>query len=223
MRRCNEMLFHNKQKIKVIAAFFVCISMAIVTLYSYTQAFADNTINLAEKPGWITKVSVKKNENGVWKETSKFKNGDEVQVGINYTIPPKSFTSSPYQVKYQLPDGITITEEQSGSVKDPNHSDKDLGTYHISKDGLITIEYNNNFNVKDQYLGTVNVTGKMSLTGSGEDGKISFPGSGTTITVEKEHEQNDEKSSRSYHLRADSGTWSRSGFRCNIYTRKGRC
>ncbi|WP_164121715.1 SpaA isopeptide-forming pilin-related protein [Sharpea azabuensis] len=165
--------------------------MAIVTLYSYTQAFADNTINLAEKPGWITKVSVKKNENGVWKETSKFKNGDEVQVGINYTIPPKSFTSSPYQVKYQLPDGITITEEQSGSVKDPNHSDKDLGTYHISKDGLITIEYNNNFNVKDQYLGTVNVTGKMSLTGSGEDGKISFPGSGTTITVEKEHEQND--------------------------------
>lgn len=184
------MLFHNKQKIKVIAAFFVCISMAIVTLYSYTQAFADNTIDLAEKD-WITNVTVKKNINGEWKDTTQFKDGDEVRVGINYTIPPNSFTTSPYQMKYQLPDGITITKEQSGSVKDPNHSDKDLGTYYISKDGLITITYNENFNIIEQYKGTVNVTGKMSSAGSGEDGKISFPGSGTTITVEKEHEQSD--------------------------------
>lgn len=185
------MLFHNKQKIKVIAAFFVCISMAIVTLYSYTQAFADNPIDLAEKPDWIENITVKKNDNGVWKETTQFKDGDEVQVGINYTIPPNSFKTSPYQVNYKLPNGITITQEQSGSVKDPNNLDKELGTYHISKNGLIIIEYNNNFNVKDKYLGTVNVTGKMSLTGSDESGEIHFPGSGTTITVEKEHEQND--------------------------------
>ncbi|MDD6512022.1 SpaA isopeptide-forming pilin-related protein [Sharpea azabuensis] len=194
--------------------------MAIVTLYSYTQAFADNTIDLAEKTNWIENITVKKNDNGEWKETSKFKNGDEVQVGIAYKIPPKSFTSSPYQVKYQLPDGITITEEQSGSVKDPNHSDKDLGTYHISKDGLITIEYNNNFNVEDQYLGTVNVTGKMSLTGSNESGEIHFPGSGTTITVEKEHEQNDSDISVKKEAEPDSDKKS-INYKVTVSTTKG--
>lgn len=184
------MLVHNKHKLKVITALFLCVFMAIVTLYSYTHAFADNAIDLGSQEGWVSKVSVKKNVNGEWQETTQFKDGDEVQVGINYTIPPNSFTTSPYQVKYQLPSGITITKTESGIVKDPD-TKEELGTYQISMDGLITITYNDQFNTIEEYQGTVQVTGSISSNGSGENGEIHFPGSNTTITVEKEHEQND--------------------------------
>lgn len=155
-----------------------------------TYAVTDGPYNLSDK-GWVTSVGIEKKENNEWKavdSSTTFKDGDTARISVSYKIPENSIKGNGSVVTYQIPNGITITKEQSGQVlENPDDpSSKSYGTYTISTDGLVTIKFNDQYDPSVLYNGNVTFQGKIDKSKAGESGKINFPGSSTSITIKKD-------------------------------------
>lgn len=128
----------------------------------------------------ITSVTVSKLENGQWVPGTEFTDGDSVRVEINYMIPANTVGANNQTIHYQLPDGIRLSREESGTVYD---GETPVGTYVISADGLITITFNETFSDNRPFTGMIRFEGTLSAGENGEEQEIEFGGSGGTITV----------------------------------------
>ena len=132
-------------------------------------------------------TDVYKIENGVWKKvdsSSTFNKNDSIKVNVSYTLPHGAVGKDNDTVYYQLPDGITIENEESGDVINDG---KVIGKYTIDKKGKATIVFNESFiSSGSDFKGTIAFEGKISKDTSKSDETIKFPGTGTEIIIKQE-------------------------------------
>lgn len=152
---------------------------------------------------YITSADVSKIQNGNWVPSKTFEDGDQVKVHINYNLPADIVTTSKDKISYQLPDGVKPLEEETGLVYASNG--KAVGTYRITTDGKITIDFNEDFANGEPFSGYIEFQGTVSADGANDDGSIKFGGDGGEITVKPSKEQYDLNMSKQASLN-DDGT-----------------
>lgn len=137
---------------------------------------------------YIQSVTVqKKNDYGQYGDpTTEFTDGDYVKTTINYQIPGGKLSEGNHTVTYQVPNGLKPIRELKGPI---TLEGKELGTYKISTDGVITLDFNDTAITDGGTLsGSVVFQGIVSHDGSGESNEIKFGGNGGAITVKKKQE-----------------------------------
>lgn len=150
---------------------------------------------------YITSADVSKIQNGNWVPSKTFEDGDQVKVHINYNLPADIVTANKDKISYQLPDGVKPLKEETGLVYASNG--KAVGTYRITTDGKITIDFNEDFANGEPFSGYIEFQGTVSADGANDDGSIKFGGDGGEITVKPSKEQYDLNMSKQASLNED--------------------
>lgn len=150
---------------------------------------------------YITSADVSKIQNGNWVKSDTFEDGDQVKVHINYNLPADIVTNSKDKISYQLPNGVKPLKEETGLVYASNG--KAVGTYRITTDGKITIDFNEEFANGEPFSGYIEFQGTVSADGANDDGSIKFDGDGGEITVKPSKEQYDLNMSKQASLNED--------------------
>lgn len=138
---------------------------------------------------YITEIAFSKIENGYWvpvKDGEAIKEGSQVRFNISYNIPDGEVNLSNKKIYYQLPSGVKLRKEESGAIY---RNGVAVGTYTISPDGMIEIEFEDAF-VADgkQFNGNIWFEGTVSASGTNENGEIEFAGEGGTLKIDKQEE-----------------------------------
>lgn len=152
---------------------------------------------------YITSADVSKIQNGSWVSSETFEDGDQVKVHINYNLPANIVTTDKNKISYQLPSGIKPLKEETGLVYASNG--KAVGTYLITTEGKITIDFNADFATGEPFSGYIEFQGTVSADGADDDGSVKFDGDGGEITVKPSKEQYDLNMSKQASLN-DDGT-----------------
>ena len=152
---------------------------------------------------YITSADVSKIQNGSWVSSETFEDGDQVKVHINYNLPANIVTTDKNTISYQLPNGIKPLKEETGLVYASNG--KAVGTYLITTEGKITIDFNADFATGEPFSGYIEFQGTVSADGADDDGSVKFDGDGGEITVKPSKEQYDLNMSKQASLN-DDGT-----------------
>ena len=128
-----------------------------------------------------TQVQVKSGDQWVDIVDGTVTDGSSIQVTIYYSITDSDIVTAENNIiYYQLPNGIRLTEEENGPVEVGN---KTAGTYTITRDGRITITFNENFADGSPFSGNISFHGEVSLADIEEGDDIVFGGAGGTITI----------------------------------------
>lgn len=152
---------------------------------------------------YITSADVSKIQNGNWVSSKTFEDGDQVKVHINYNLPADIVTTSKDKISYQLPNGVKPLKEETGLVYASNG--KAVGTYRITTEGKITIDFNEDFATGEPFSGYIEFQGTVSADGADDNGSVKFDGNGGEITVKPSKEQYDLSMSKQAKLN-DDGT-----------------
>ncbi|MGM9939138.1 MAG: SpaA isopeptide-forming pilin-related protein [Catenibacterium mitsuokai] len=150
---------------------------------------------------YITSADVSKIQNGSWVSSETFEDGDQVKVHINYNLPANIVTTDKNKISYQLPNGIKPLKEETGLVYASNG--KAVGTYLITTEGKITIDFNADFATGEPFSGYIEFQGTVSADGADDDGSVKFDGDGGEITVKPSKEQYDLNMSKQASLNND--------------------
>lgn len=150
---------------------------------------------------YITSADVSKIQNGSWVSSETFEDGDQVKVHINYNLPANIVTTDKNKISYQLPNGIKPLKEETGLVYASNG--KAVGTYLITTEGKITIDFNVDFAIGEPFSGYIEFQGTVSADGADDDGSVKFDGDGGEITVKPSKEQYDLNMSKQASLNND--------------------
>lgn len=150
---------------------------------------------------YITSADVSKIQNGNWVSSKTFEDGDQVKVHINYNLPADIVTTSKDKISYQLPNGVKPLKEETGLVYASNG--KAVGTYRITTEGQITIDFNEDFATGEPFSGYIEFQGTVSADGADDNGSVKFDGDGGEITVKPSKEQYDLSMSKQASLNND--------------------
>lgn len=150
---------------------------------------------------YITSAAVSKIQNGSWVSSETFEDGDQVKVHFNYNLPANIVTTDKNTISYQLPNGIKPLKEETGLVYASNG--KAVGTYLITTEGKITIDFNADFATGEPFSGYIEFQGTVSADGADDDGSVKFDGDGGEITVKPSKEQYDLNMSKQASLNND--------------------
>lgn len=161
-------------------------SSSRVVLYRLARSVSVSGIDFGP---YITDITFFKIQSGYWipiQEGEAVKEGDQVRFYISYDIPDGKVNSSNKEIYYQLPSGVKLRKEESGSIY---RNGLPVGTYIITEDGLIKITFEDEF-VTDgrQFSGNIWFEGTVSSSGTNDKGEIEFGGEGGTLKVEKQEE-----------------------------------
>lgn len=166
----------------------------------------------------VKKVGIEKLVNGEWKALGAgdtLTEGDKVKIDIEYLIEnglPEEIT----ELLYQIPDNFKFENEMAGPVM---QSGKEVGSYKIDKNGLVTISLDKTtFDPNQSFAGDIFCEGTVNKNGTEDSEKIVFPGTNNEIIVEKDKSKYDLNISKDGTL-SDDGTsitykvtaWSESG------------
>lgn len=157
--------------------------------------------NSADFGEYITSAEVSKIENGQWVKAREFEDGDQVMVDIDYKLPAGVVDSTTKTITYDLPEAINLTDEEEGIVYASNGLA--VGTYHITKDGKITIHFNDEFATGEPFSGYITFHGTLSAEDAGEGGRVVFGGDGGEIIINPSNEQYDLAMSKKATLNSD--------------------
>ena len=136
---------------------------------------------------YITDTTFEVQNGNVWEPVDgSVTDGANIRVTINYAIPEGIVTQNNRTIYYQLPKGIALEKDETGRV---TIGSDEVGDYTITKGGLITITFDVDFANDDAFNGNIHFQGTVSLTGTGEEQKITFGGDGGTITVVPEEKE----------------------------------
>lgn len=135
---------------------------------------------------YITSAVVQKIVNGKWQDATEFNNGDQVKVTLQYEIPANIVTPANSSIYYQLPTGVVPNKSLSGIVYSGGVA---VGTYTISEEGLIQIEFYDSFATGNAITGDIYFAGTVSSSNTKEDYQISFGSDQNTIIIKKEEEE----------------------------------
>ena len=129
----------------------------------------------------ITSVTVERQQGGQWTQSDTFTDGDTIRITIRYAISQGIIDETQQNMHYQLPAGIALEQDETGEVYLENG--RKAGTYTISRDGLISITFDENFANGEAFSGNLHFQGSITLTGLDEEEEIHFGGDGGAITV----------------------------------------
>ena len=135
----------------------------------------------------ITGTTFEVQNGNVWEPVDgSVTDGANIRVTINYAIPEGIVTQNNRTIYYQLPEGIALEKDETGRVTIGND---EVGDYTITKGGLITITFDEDFANGDAFNGNIHFQGTVSLTETGGEQEITFGGDGDTITVVPEEKE----------------------------------
>ena len=157
-----------------------------------------NSVDFGEH---IVSAKVSKIQNGEWIEAREFEDGDHVMVDIDYKLPAGVVDQNTKTITYKIPEAIKLSDEESGIVYASNGLA--VGTYHITRDGKITIHFNEEFATGEPFAGYITFSGTLSAQDAGEGGKVIFGGDGGEIIINPSQEQYDLNMSKKATLNGD--------------------
>lgn len=157
-----------------------------------------NSVDFGEH---IVSAKVSKIQNGEWVEAREFEDGDHVMVDIDYKLPAGVVDQNTKTITYKIPEAIKLSDEESGIVYASNGLA--VGTYHITRDGKITIHFNEEFATGEPFAGYITFSGTLSAQDAGEGGKVIFGGDGGEIIINPSQEQYDLNMSKKATLNGD--------------------
>ena len=142
------------------------------------EPLAETSYDFAED---IVSITVEKQQGSQWIQDETFTDGDTIRVTIRYEIPAGVITVGQTTMHYQLPGGIALEQEETGSVYLEDGTQ--AGTYTIRENGLITIVFEREFANGEAFSGSLQFQGSIALADVGEGQEINFGGTGGIITV----------------------------------------
>lgn len=157
-----------------------------------------NSVDFGEH---IVSAKVSKIQNGEWVEAREFEDGDHVMVDIDYKLPAGVVDQNTKTITYKIPEAIKLSDEESGIVYASNGLA--VGTYHITRDGKITIHFNEEFATGEPFAGYITFNGTLSAEDAGEGGRVEFGGDGGEIIINPSSEQYDLNMSKTATLNSD--------------------
>ena len=133
----------------------------------------DSGTNLSDH---ITEAVIRKKVGNDWVEIEdgyQFKDGEAVQVKLSYSLSQGIVSSTNNTLTYQLPAGLTLTEDKvDGKV----YRGMDVvGSYTISKSGEVKLTFTNEDILKGMpFTGNFTFEADVDYSQAGTDGKVSF-------------------------------------------------
>ena len=134
---------------------------------------SDSGINLSDH---ITNVVISKKKGNDWvpiEDEYRFKDGEAVQVELSYSLSRGIVSSTNKTLTYQLPKGLTLTEDNvNGNVY---CGAEVVGSYTISKSGEVKMTFTNK-EILDgaPFTGDFTFEADVDYSQAGEDGKVIF-------------------------------------------------
>ncbi len=108
--------------------------------------------------------------------------GDKIKLDYDYVIPADTIKpDGDRTLTYQLPKGLRLSEEIN--ERPIKQGGKDVGLYSVSKSGEVTLVFDTNFSAHEYFKGSFGLEAKVENDELGDSGKITFPGTGVTVTV----------------------------------------
>ena len=125
---------------------------------------------------YIEKVVFQKEVNKNWTDigsTETVKDGDTIRLVVDFNLPDGTFPSGSGTMTYQLPGGLKLDKAiTDGVIKDAGNGDKQVGTYTISTDGKVTMNFTN-LGGGSAFSGNLTFTAKADYA-SAPGGEIKF-------------------------------------------------
>ena len=133
----------------------------------------DSGTNLS---GYITDAVIRKKFGNDWVQIEdgyQFKDGEAVQVKLSYSLSQGIVSSTNDTLTYQLPAGLTLTEDKvDGKVY---RGTDVVGSYTISKSGEVKLTFTNEDILKGMpFTGNFTFEADVDYSQAGTDGKVSF-------------------------------------------------
>ncbi len=161
-----------------------------------TVLVTDDAVSGIDFSQYISSISVSyRDNNGNWQQAGadyKYTSGDGINVAMRYTIPLgivkyREGDETARTIYYQLPDGVRPIEANSGRITTTDSAGKtvEAGSYTLEENGLIKIVFDEDYvkELENGLSGEFHFEGTVENSSSEKEKTISFPGSGTTITV----------------------------------------
>lgn len=109
-----------------------------------------------DKKGGITNITIQKgtatlNPN----DKIELTDGDKLSLVYNYSIPGGVLTDNNKTLTYQLPKGITPSEEKTFPVVDTSNGNKPVGQGKVDSTGKVTLTFNDDFETDKLLPGTL--------------------------------------------------------------------
>lgn len=133
----------------------------------------DSGTNLSDH---ITKADIRRKDGKNWvpiEDGYQFKDGEAVQVKLSYELGSGIVSSTNNTLTYQLPAGLTLTEEQvNGNVY---RGTEVVGSYTISKSGKVEMTFTNeNILAGQPFTGNFTFEADVDYSQAETDGKVIF-------------------------------------------------
>ena len=184
----------NEQGVEKVVTASNYATYAASNNYQNEEEIQEDNIEITEQSvdfrNYLTNATVMKNVNGHWQqvENNTFTDGNQVQVSLSYQLPPNTVHENNKVIYYQLPDGVRPTDEHRGNVIQRGTV---VGHYIINTDGLIIIEFNDDFADGNAFIGDIQFEGTISKTGVGDRDEINFGNDTETIIVTRRRDNYD--------------------------------
>ena len=154
--------------------------------------------------GSITSITVKVNDQIVTGNRD-LTDGDNLRLDYDYAIPANTIQPDGNRtLTYKLPEGIYLSS--AFADRPITQGTKQVGTFNVSKDGTVTLTFNDDFQANQPFTGSFGLEAKVTTSQIGDSGTITFPGTDVTITVhdktsldlEKKHLNYAEENGKTY-------------------------
>lgn len=134
---------------------------------------SDSGTNLSK---YITNAVIRKKVGNDWvpiEDGYKFKDGEAVQVELSYSLSGGIVSNTNNTLTYQLPAGLTLTEDKVGGMV--YRGTEVVGSYTISKFGEVKLTFTNEDILKGMpFKGNFTFEADVDYSQAGTDGKVSF-------------------------------------------------
>ena len=144
------------------------------TTDSYVDYFKETE---TDKKGGITNITIQKgtatlNPN----DEIELTDGDKLSLVYNYSIPGGVLTDNNKTLTYQLPKGITPSEEKTFPVVDTSNGNKPVGQGKVDSTGKVTLTFNDDFETDKPFAGHFGFDVIASTAAGEESSGIKIPG-----------------------------------------------
>ena len=147
----------------------------------------DNAVNSIDIARFVQQATVSVLKNNQWVPVTEVKDGDNVQVYIDFAIPADAVNEDINTMIYKVPSEFTPDSPMETPVYQTiNGSRVPVGTCRIDTDGTITITLNEDFANGQEFTGYVQFYGKAHINDSETTKEVHFGGTSESITIKKD-------------------------------------
>lgn len=131
--------------------------------------------------------------------------GDYIRFDVDFSTLNDTFANGERTLHYQLP--ITLQTGSGGLAQDIEVNGKVVGKYVVDENGMATLTFNDDFDLTKAFTANFYLEGYASWDDSKTDGDYKFPGTDTTVTIQKKTDIGVKKEGTSYVKTADGRSY----------------